>query len=127
MSKVIQSPVKRWPGMVTLHDPLSYPQLIAWEDAINAADKSELADEARAKNPDGKLTLGAIGARPRLAQTVLPGILACVEKWELQSFPEIVTLDTFPSTPRMPALMLISWLMAEINKLYDDAGEVPNE
>lgn len=109
MSKTITSPVERYPGTVVLYDPLTFPQAIAFEDAVNAA------DELRESNNV---------ARIRFA--VLPGILACVEEWHLGGeFPERPALDNFPSTPRVSTTQLIDWLIKEITALYRESDEVP--
>ena len=110
MSKVIESPVKRWPGTVTLSDPLTFPQALAVEDALKAA--QELGEEA---------------SQRRQNYTVLPGLLECVEKWELENFPKTPTADTFPSTPATPSAELIAWLIEEIIGLYYEAEPDPNE
>lgn len=110
MSKVITSPVDRWPGTVTLSDPLTFPQSLAVEDALAAA--QELGEEA---------------SQRRQNYTVLPGLLGCVEKWDLDGFPEKPTADTFPSTPALAAAELIAWLIEEIISLYYEAEPDPNE
>src|SRR3990172_7386952 len=88
MSKLIISPSKRWPGTVTIADPLTMPQ-------------AELIEEGMGTSPEK--TEGAKPGRWLLAfaKHHLPMILACVEKWELANFPEIVTPETFPISPRM--------------------------
>jgi hypothetical protein len=83
MSRVIQSPVKKWAGSVTLADPLTFPAFIAWNDAMRDAHQYRATDE----KPGDYL---------RYSAAVLPGILACVEKWELKGF----SPDPFPATPR---------------------------
>lgn len=124
MGKIITSPIKRFAGTVTLADPLTYPQLIAWEDCIDRARAHE--PEPDAQDSEKSLRYVDIARRPRLSQIMLPGIIACVEKWELAGFPENVTEETFPSTPRISAGLLLVWLIDEINKLYDETGEIPN-
>ena len=57
----------------------------------------------------------------------LSSILLCVEKWELVNFPESVTADTFPFSPRKDSHELIAWLFGEIRKVYLGELEVPNE
>lgn len=109
MSKVIVSPVKRFSGTVTLSDPLTFPQVIGLEESF--ARRSELGDD------------------PTFAQAVyalLPGLLPCVEKWELSGFPATVAADNFPATPRDSVARLIAWLVKEVSALYKEAEEVPN-
>lgn len=108
--KTIKSPSKKWPGEVVLSDPLTFPQVLKLEDALR---------EAQAAGDNISLT--------RANYLLLPGILACVERFALEGFPEMVTADTFPATPRMESAQLIAWLIAEVMKLYRDAVEIPNE
>jgi len=109
MSKVITSPVKRYSGTVTLHDPLTFPQSIAFEDAL---------ESVRA--------LGDTATLSKIRYAFLPGVLACVESWSLNGgFPERPALDTFPSTPKAPIGELIEWLIAEVSALYRDSEDVP--
>ncbi len=110
MSKIITSPVDKWPGTVTLSDPLTFPQALAVEDALAAA--KELGEEA---------------SQRRQNYTVLPGLLGCVEEWDLENFPKNPTADTFPSTPAKPNAEIIGWLIDEIIGLYYEAEPDPNE
>ena len=109
MSKIITSPVKRFPGTVVLADPLTFPQANAFEDALVAV--RELGDGI-------SLT--------KQMYAWLPGILPCVEEWHLNSgFPERPALDNFPRTPGDPIARLVFWLVGEITALYKEADEVP--
>lgn len=110
MSKVITSPVKKFPGTVTLSDPLTFPQVFAVEDAL---DKSIEVDSAFASS--------------RARYAVLPAIIECVEKWELEGIPENVTVETFPATPPTSTARLIAWLINEIVELFKEAEPDPNE
>lgn len=109
MPKVILSPVGRFPGAVTLSDPLTFPQKFAIEDANTVA-----------------VGLGET-TQSRLNYALLPGICACVEKWDLEGFAEGFTPDTFPATPPVASAELVSWLLEEITLLYTEAEAVPNE
>jgi len=110
MGKIIESPIKRWPGKVTLHDPLTFPMVFAFEDAL-AEIREQGTDSAR----------GFYAA--------LGGILPCVEEWGLSGngFPENVTLENFPAVPRASSHKLIAWLIREITDLFMESEEVPNE
>lgn len=110
MSKTIVSPVKRWPGTVVISDPLTYPQVFAWRDAIQAAQviEGETEVDVHARN-----------------YALLPGILACTEEWHLEKFPENLNADNFPATPPASANRLLAWLVNEINLLFQEADEVP--
>ena len=110
MSKIITSPVKRFPGTVTLSDPLTFPQAVAWEKAIRASQEAGLN----------------VGFAEQMA-LALPGLLACAEAWHLANIPEIPTPENFPSTPRVAVANLLAWLMGEISAIYDlDESEDPN-
>lgn len=109
MSKRIESPVKRWPGYVVLSDPLTFPMVYAFEDALNAVQIAK--DDLTTTRAD---------------QLILPGMLACVEEFELEGFPTHPTAETFPATPRIPSNRLIAWLVSEISKLYQEASTIPN-
>ena len=108
MSKTIVSPVKRWPGHVVLADPLTFPQLIAFREA--------LAKIGQGNGNDWAVT----------NYTALSGVILCLEEVHLQGIPEGVTLETWPSTPPRSAARLIAWLLDEITKLMEEAEPDPN-
>jgi len=109
MAKIITSPTEKWPGTVTLSDPLSFPQALAFQDALEEARK--LGDNASAQ---------------QVNYLLLPGIIACVEKWGLDGI-GTPTPETFPATPALSSAKLIGWLVGEISQLYQEANEVPFE
>lgn len=111
MGKVITSPVKRYAGSVTLSYPLSYPQYSQWRKAIESL-------------PDG-VTLGETVSDDSLVLAMLPGVCACVEKWELAGMGEHITPDTFPATPRIASARLLIWLISEINAVIAEEDESP--
>lgn len=109
MSKTINSPIQKWPGEVVICDPLSFPQVFAFGDGMEA--------------------VRALGETPNLLKAraaMLPGIIACVEEWKLEGFPSTPTPETFPATPVRSAAQLIAWLTGEISALFDEANEIPN-
>lgn len=108
MSKTILSPVAKWKGSVVIADPLTFPQSIAFEDAMSKAKE-----------------IGSEGAKAEYYSALLPGIFACVEKWELEGLSQ-PTLENFPSTPRISSARLVAWLANEINALYSEGEELPN-
>lgn len=110
MSKIVICPVKKWPGSVVLADPLTFPQLFAFEDA--RAEVVEKQDQL---------------SRDQLDGLWIPGILACVEKFELQGLPEQITPATFPASPRIASAKLISWLLREITAIYAEDETIPND
>ena len=109
MSKIITSPVKRFPGTVTLQDPLYYPQVIAFQRAVDAAQ-----------------ALPAGSYQIEYDRAVLPGLLAAVEEWNITGVDKHPTPDTFPVSPIKAAHALHAWLMQEVGILF--AGdEIPND
>lgn len=108
MSKTITSPVPKWPGTVQLADPLTFPQYMAWKDGILKA--RELGDSVSQDDFD---------------RAMLPGLCACVEKWELQGLGQ-VSPETFPATPRKSSAKLVAWLLNEVTVLIREADDIPN-
>lgn len=109
MSKVITSPSKKWSGTVTISDPLLIPQTMAFEDAVNAAKDCGMGTAAA-----------------KYSYLLLPGVCACVEKWNLAGLPEGMTPEQFPGSPKVESIKLLAWLVNEIGALYDEAETVPN-
>lgn len=111
MSKVLPSPVARWPGTVTLADPLTFPQYIEWRDGMEAAARYAVEKGEKAKQAEyDLLVLGAV--RP------------AVEKWDLGGG---FTPEPFPATPRPASIKLIRWLVAEVSAIANEADTVdPN-
>ena len=98
------------------HDPLTYPQIFAWNDAI------EEVQALYAKHKEAE-TL------PQLARVnflLLPGILPSVKSWKLKNIPKEPTPDTFPATPNQAAGELMEWLREEMVLLISGI-EVPEE
>lgn len=113
MSKEIKSPVKKWPGTVTLCDPLSLPQVVKIQNALESA--KELAE-------DGNLDKLGLA---EFHNELLPAFVPCVEKWDLEGIED--PPNPFPATPRVSAAKLMSWLSTEVVALFNEAEEVPNE
>jgi hypothetical protein len=110
MSKVIISPIERFKGSVTIADPLTIPQAQAVEIGI---DKPKTDAEGRA----------FLSAYDNLQ---LPGVFACVEKWELENMPDNLSIDNFPASPRKDTHDLISWIYKNIFNVYLGEIEIPN-
>ena len=111
MSKVIESPVKRFPGTITIPDYLTHPQAIAYWRSVTAAsdlprDTSTLVD---------------------MNYALLPGLCACVEKWDIQGLPMPISPETFPATPARPCRQLIQWAFGELRQVIEAADDIPNE
>jgi hypothetical protein len=58
---------------------------------------------------------------------MLPGIIACVEKWELEGIGN--PPDPFPASPRADSRDLIAWLISVITRVYmgEEEKADPNE
>lgn len=121
MSRVITSPVKRWPGTVTIQDPIFLPAYVAWKDAVDEAER------LRGTPADGaKMTVADAATSPELARAFLPGICACVEKWDIQGLGSPVTPETFPATPRLASIRLLAWLIGSVVEIVTVEEELPN-
>jgi hypothetical protein len=96
-----------------LSDPLTLPQAMA----IEAGLKKNADTAAEGNNVEWT----------RLDDGAVKAILVCVEKWELENFPEIVTAENFPASPRLDSHKLIDWLFGEIIKIYTGDAQIPNE
>lgn len=110
MGKVIVSPVERWAGTVTLHDPLTLPQVAAYAKAERAM--RALGDDAYPVERYNAL---------------MPGVYACIERMDLKNWPG-VSPETFPMKPSKDAFRMGAWLVGELGALIDEANEeVPKE
>lgn len=107
-----ESPVTQFPGYVILPDYLTFPQVFAFEDAIEAAQAHTAEDES-------------IKDWRRYFYAMLPGLLKCVNEWHIAGIPEQPTPETFPATPQMPVAELAGWLIGEVTALLNEAREVP--
>ena len=107
LTKIITSPCKAWPGEIELFDPLSFPMVGEWEEAVY---------QARGKNAIASIQVA-----------LLPGILPCVKEWRLENFPAHPTLATFPAKPHQDRMALLGLLVNTITELYQDASELPND
>lgn len=124
MPKVIQSPVKHFPGTVTLSEPLTLPQVVKIDECLLARKQYFEEVEVDGKH-EYRLKDGSFWSN---ANTVEVGaIVECVDEWDLKNFPDAVTPDTFPGSPRAASVQLINWLVIEVLKVYRGEVEVPNE
>lgn len=104
MPKTITSPVARWPGSVTLQDPLLFPAYMKFRQCLEEADATEDGEAKRSM--------------------MLPGLCACVEKWDIAGLGQ-VTAGTFPASPISASAQLFAWIMDEVLSLLMEAEEVP--
>jgi hypothetical protein len=96
VSKLIHSPVDKFPGDVTLYDPVPYPAYIAWEKSVKFGGEAQDSEKQLA---------------------LFDGAKAMCEKWDIPNF----DIDNPPATPRTAVLNLLAWLVTEIGKVI--AGE----
>ena len=133
MSKVITSTLARFPGTVTIADPMNFSQWMAWRASRDNANLQHVA--AVGEDEEGKatrtLTYGEIGLVDAYTLATLPGVLACVEKWELENFPNSLTVETFPAAgskyTRLDIANLLIWLAHEVDDVAFGEGNDPNE
>jgi hypothetical protein len=108
MGKTVTSKIKRFPGTVTLRDPMTYDLVAKWEEAIQIIQSSST----------GKAEKYAL-----IERTLFPLFVELVEKWELTNVLPGVTRENFPNaTPGTSAASihaLIGWLMNECQSIYD--------
>ncbi len=115
MSKIVECPVKRFPGTITLRDPMSFLLLEKWREA------SEITQGEKDKSRKFAL----------IEKTFYPLVWECVEKWELKNILPDVTLENFPNaspgTGAKSTHTLIAWLINQCHKIYEgDEGDDPN-
>lgn len=103
---------KTYNGSVNVLDAFTLSQVELIETAVFDMPKVQ----------DGKVRLTDID-RPRI-----PAILACVDAWEIVGvgFPENVTIETFPLSPRRETHNLIEKIFAQIEKVYNGELDIPN-
>ena len=125
MSKVITSPVKRFPGTVTIPNPPNFAQWMAWI----AARQNALLEKAKETSEDAPgMTYLELGFEDAYTVATLPGVLAVVEQWNIEGVPEAPSIATFPAAPRRSVGALVVWLAREIDAvMFEDEGESPNE
>ena len=115
MSKIIESPVLRWPGQVVLRYPTPLEPYDIWKQGID-----------RITTQKDSVTSGDVATEPDMLREALPGICAMVEEWRLAGdFPKSVTPETFPFLPRVSSIKLIVWLIGEINGVIAEADDLP--
>lgn len=109
MPKVISSPVAKFPGTVTLADPLTFPQLLAFEQAVEQA-QAVIARE---------------GTQAEYDAALLPGLLACVVACDMAALPPTLTPENFPAAPRKASNALIAWLSRSVGQLIRGDEALP--
>lgn len=124
----IDSPVKRWPGSVTLPEYLTWPQVEAWTNTQTTSNEitAEAIAAGRTKVQGGRQVLSNVSDVKASRMAWVEGICAIVEAWDLKGLPSPVPPDRFPATPAASAANLLQWLIDQVNALFDEAEEAPN-
>ncbi|MFZ5589628.1 MAG: hypothetical protein ACOY4M_08345 [Pseudomonadota bacterium] len=129
MPRKISINIPPFVGSVTLAEPMTLEQVIALEDAQDAAAEENSESpflkrivEARGDDREAR----AIWAS-RADRHFIPVICKCVERWDIENYPEHITPETFPATPRGKSIELIRTLMSELMAVYNGETSVPNE
>jgi len=107
-----------WTGYVALPDALNYPQLLTWQDAIDA-----MIEAAGVES----LTWDVAAANPRTAQHIVGALCSLVTEWNLSGLPNHLTLESFPATPRTQSVLLIAWLGGLVAGLFAGAEDTPEK
>lgn len=110
MPKIVDCPIKGFGGSVVFHDPLTYPILIKYEEAV---------DKARTAVTETDSLL-------KMRSALLPGILVCIAEWKLDSGKNY-TVEDFPASPKKAAAEIIDWLMEQIGAIITGEDTDPNE
>ena len=124
MPKKISSPSSRWPGAVTFSDPLNMPQALAWARAKRNLDKYRVTTPVVDKKGNETFPFRDDILMEELHDALLPGVLACIDKWELDGLPEAVDISNFPASPAAASAILVSWLIGEVTSIYAGTAEV---
>jgi hypothetical protein len=106
---------KTYKGTVTIFDRLYFAQVDTIENALANT------REAFEKSSDAKVLYTVLDKHK------IPALIACVEKWEINDFPETVTPETFPLTPRRETHEIINQIFDAIQTVYNGEIEIPNE
>lgn len=110
-TKIIESPIARWLGTVTLKTDVNYADLIAWDDSTSDAEQH--LGEPIADQP-GYLQIKDVN---RYRRARLPGILHFVSAHTLKGLPSQLTTENFPAVPRVSSARLFVWLRDEVSKI----------
>lgn len=106
MPKTITSPVKEFPGTITLKQPLMMEEALALEEAIDQVREMQKTYKAEGK----KLS------RIKTDAIYIPALCLCIEKAEIAGLDEHP--QKIPFTPRLASARFISWLVNELMTIY---------
>ena len=106
MPKLLTSPSAHFHGTITISSPLTFPQFLQWQEALEEAGKHE--------NPYRRI------------YALMPAIIATVEKWDVTGIPSGVSPETFPATPAADMMELCGFIITEIMKEVRGLQDLPN-
>ena len=105
MGKVIESPVKEFPGTVEIFQPVPYPEFITWEKKIAESDEAlQLVIKG-----DPKYTQG------EAEYLTWKAIAGMVQNWNIEKF----DISKPSADPRVSVMQLMAWLVREIGKVIN--------
>ena len=134
MGKTIESPVKHFPGTVTLKDPLPLSACVEWEAGLDDCRPHpcpdgrkiivDLADAEADKRSGivaeyGKHFASCDKCKPGLSDTaaqerMIKAIRACILEWHINNF----DLANPPGSPKLSRSKFVGWLIDEVTKVY---------
>ena len=133
MSKLVTSPVIKFPGTVTLKDPLPLSACVEWEAALAECQPSpcnegrkilmkmvDVDERASIVDEYTKHFAGCKDCRPGLSEVaaqerMLKVIKAMVESWSVPSF----DLANPPGSPKTARSKFVGWIIGEISAVYN--------
>jgi len=113
--KLIESPVKRWPGTIGLRENLYLPETTAIMDVLE-----EIGFFGHDEGEGFTIQL-----KDHLK--LIPAILVCIEEWNLEGLERPTGADDFPGNPLSDVSRLASWLFNEVADIVISGDTVPNE
>lgn len=119
MTNVRTSPIKQFPGSIRLIDPVVLPAVAKYEQAM--LDGRELTREYTPEG--GKFPVGLAAAN--YYATILPGVFAIVEGFEIEGIPTNPTVESFPYKPKKAAELLVAWLVDTVKQYVEEDNQVP--
>jgi len=146
MGKKIESPVEKFPGSVTLKDPIPLSACVEWEAALADCQPSPCSEGRKIlaqfwRTPEKErdvvsaeyethfIACSESGGKCRVGLTdtaaqmrMLKSVRACVETWEVPAF----DLANPPGSPKIARSKFIGWIIGEIATIYNEADGDPN-
>jgi hypothetical protein len=142
MSKLVTSPVTKFPGTVTLKDPIPLSACVDWETALAECQPSPchegrkiLMQMVGAEERESIVTeytkhfAGCANCKPGLSEVaaqerMIKTIKSCVESWNVPGF----DLANPPGSPKKARSQFVGWIIGEISAIYnaEDPDGDPN-